>query len=117
MTTLAPVWARIIAVFTTVVVFPSPGWLDVTSNVFGAPPADDNRTDVRSWRYDSAKGDRGGTFNKSSSPAWFPFFFWLPGMAESKRRRVKLPCEGMTARAGKRKKFSTSSDVRTESSR
>jgi hypothetical protein len=46
-TTLAPVCARLIAVFTAVVVFPSPGKLDVTSNDRGVRPAVDNNTDVR----------------------------------------------------------------------
>ena len=49
-TTLAPVCPRLIAVLTAVVVFPSPGRLDVTSRVFGARPAVDNKTDVRNCR-------------------------------------------------------------------
>jgi hypothetical protein len=46
------------AVLMAVVVFPSEGWLDVTRIVFGGCPAEDNKSDVRKWRYDSAIGDR-----------------------------------------------------------
>ena len=49
-TTLAPVWAKLIAVLTAVVVFPSPGRLDVTSKDFGARPAVESKTDVRRCR-------------------------------------------------------------------
>ena len=47
-TTLAPVCARLIAVLTAVVVLPSPGRLEVTSKVFGARPAVESSTEVRS---------------------------------------------------------------------
>jgi hypothetical protein len=50
MTTLAPVWAKLKAVLTAVVVFPSPGKLDVTSSERGARPAVDSSTDVRRCR-------------------------------------------------------------------
>ncbi len=46
-TTLAPVWARLSAVFTAVVVLPSPGKLEVTRSDFGARPAVESRTEVR----------------------------------------------------------------------
>ena len=49
-TTLAPVWAKLMAVLTAVVVFPSPGKLDVTSNDFGAWPAVESKTEVRRCR-------------------------------------------------------------------
>ena len=48
--TFAPVWARLRAAFTAVVVFPSAGMLEVTSRVFGAWPADESNTEVRRWR-------------------------------------------------------------------
>src|ERR1051326_2049406 len=56
--TSAPVCASMKAVLIAVVDFPSEGWLDVTSIVFGGWPADDNNNDVRKWRYDSAIGER-----------------------------------------------------------
>ena len=56
--TLASVWARLVAMLIAVVVFPSPGKLEVTSKVFGARPALDKSTEVRNWRYDSANEDR-----------------------------------------------------------
>src|SRR6266567_9253931 len=55
--TFAPVWARLIAVLTAVVVLPSDGILDVTSNVRGGLPAVDNSIDVRKCRYASAIGE------------------------------------------------------------
>src|ERR1043165_8116328 len=55
--TSTPVCASMNAVLIAVVVFPSEGWLDVTRIVFGGCPADDNSSDVRKWRYDSAIGD------------------------------------------------------------
>src|SRR2546421_2794676 len=47
-------------------VLPSPGRLEVISRVFGARPAVDSKTDVRSCRYDSARADRPLTFSSSS---------------------------------------------------
>ena len=46
--TLAPVCARLIAVLTAVVVLPSDGTLDVMRSVFGARPAVESSTEVRS---------------------------------------------------------------------
>ncbi|MCV4860559.1 hypothetical protein OFB63_31410, partial [Escherichia coli] len=56
--TLAPVWARLIAVFVAVVVLPSDGRLEVINRDFGAWPALESRIEVRSWRYASASDER-----------------------------------------------------------
>ena len=48
--TRAPICARQKARFTAVVVFPSPGRLDVTSNVFGGCPGVESSTAVRNCR-------------------------------------------------------------------
>src|SRR5215471_7065795 len=62
--TSAPNCASDIAVFTTVVVLPSPGWPLVTSSVFGGLPAADNRTDVLRALYASAADEWPSTFCK-----------------------------------------------------
>ena len=109
-TTLAPVWARLIAVFTAVVVFPSQGRLEVISRDRGARPAVESNTEVRRWRYDSASGERPSTFIKSSGfEAGFPLSFCSAPDPPSRRRRVPAPTEGITAKAGKWSKRSTSS--------
>ena len=112
-TTLAPVWAKLSAVFTAVVVFPSPGRLDVTSNALGARPAVESKTEVRRWRYDSASGDLPSTFINNSGlveACPFPFFFCsAPGVAANAFRRAAGAMAGMTASAGRCKSRSTSS--------
>src|SRR5256885_16024460 len=104
MTTLALVWARLIALLTAVVVLPSPGRLEVTSKVFGARPAVESRTEVLSWRYASASADRPLMFRSNSGLfPLLPFRFWRDAADDSKRRGADAELiAGMTASAGKR---------------
>ena len=48
--TTGPRLGQVIAMFTAVVVFPSPGRLEVTSRDFGARPAVESSMEVRNWR-------------------------------------------------------------------
>src|SRR3954470_414541 len=97
--TFAPVWARLIAVFVAVVVFPSEGRLDVINRDFGARPAVESKIDVRRWRYASASGERGsaeinkGVCGDSSSESSEP--------TSSSLRLGIDPIVGIAAKAGR----------------
>ena len=84
------------AVLMAVVVLPSDGWLDVTRIVRGAVPADDNNSEVRKCRYDSAIGDR-MSFNIASAVASFGSAVASP----PRRRGLSLRMAGIKARAGR----------------
>ena len=64
--TLAPVCARLIAVFVAVVVFPSDGRLDVINSDLGAWPAVESRIDVLSCLYASANAELESAYKSSS---------------------------------------------------
>src|SRR5438045_4166404 len=103
--TWAPVCARMKAVLIAVVVLPSEGWLEVTRMVRGAVPAEDNNSDVRRCRYDSAIGDL-ISFTIASAVV----SFGSAGPASPPRKRVlSLRTAGIKARAGKLIYLSTSS--------
>ncbi len=93
--TCAPVWANMKAVFIAVVVLPSDGWLEVTRIVLGGVPADESKSDVRKWRYDSAMGER-TSLTRASAVA-------SPGVAVSPPFNLDLSFRpaGISARAGR----------------
>src|SRR6266550_6275156 len=111
--TSAPVWARVNAVLIAVVVLPSEGWLEVTRIVRGAVPADESKSDVRRWRYDSAMGD---LTSLTIASAVVSFGSAAAGSAPRKRGR-SVRTAGIKASAGKLIYLSTSSTDLIVSSR
>src|SRR6185295_2403282 len=71
MRTDEPSCASDIAVFTTVVVLPSPGRPLVNRMVLGGLPAADNRTEVRTTRYASDTDDESRIVDNSVSEGSF----------------------------------------------
>src|SRR5262249_61280210 len=102
-----PSCAREIAVFTAVVVLPSPGWPLVIRIVFGGFSVDESKTEVRSTLYASATDERESSANNRSAlntalacnespPCCWP----EPLEAALSARRFRPPIAGMTLRAG-----------------